>query len=260
MHKHTLHDRQWQAPWQRRGKKIRIPGYAWKAQWFNTMVLLTRKQKTGAGCYTEGGSDIARFSDWHDGSIRIGLMTQYGTSSGNNEDEVSRSSHSVKGYSAGIYSTWFGHNDPQTGPYIDTWLMHGQFDTWLMHGQFDTWLMHGQFDNDVTGQGQHTESYRLHNTTMSIEESGYKLKMTESPTARYYLEPQAQIIYSLYRAKDHITASGSTASGSVASDMSDNSATTQLGVLLYADRLTVRGSALCRQAGPKWPNVDAGVH
>ncbi|MBG6246779.1 MAG: hypothetical protein EKD82_00175 [Candidatus Symbiopectobacterium sp. PLON1] len=29
--------------------------------------------------------------------------------------------------------------------------------------------MHGRFDNDVTGQGQRTESYRSHNTTMSIE-------------------------------------------------------------------------------------------
>ncbi|MGL9734613.1 MAG: autotransporter outer membrane beta-barrel domain-containing protein [Symbiopectobacterium sp.] len=54
------------------------------------------------------GSDIARFSDGHDGSIRVGLMNSiYGTSSGNSEDEVSRSSHSVTGYSAGIYSTWF---------------------------------------------------------------------------------------------------------------------------------------------------------
>lgn len=85
-----------------------------------------------------GGSDIARFSDGHDGSIRVGLMAQYGTSSGNSEDEVSRSSHSVKGYSAGIYSTWFNHNDPQTGPHIDTWLIHGRF------------------ENDVTGQGQRT--------------------------------------------------------------------------------------------------------
>ncbi|MGL9751855.1 MAG: autotransporter outer membrane beta-barrel domain-containing protein [Symbiopectobacterium sp.] len=215
MHKHTLHDRQWQAPGQE-------DSYTW-LRMEGSMVQhdgVDNQETEDRSWVLHGGSDIARFSDGHDGSIRIGLMTQYGTSSGNSEDEVSRSSHSVKGYSAGIYSTWFGHNDPQTGPYIDTWLMHGRF------------------DNDVTGQGQHTESYRSHNTTMSIE-SGYKLKMTESPTARYYLEPQAQIIYSLYRAKDHITASGS-----VASDMSDNSATTRLGVLLYADRLDQNGQTL----------------
>ncbi|MFT8211668.1 MAG: autotransporter outer membrane beta-barrel domain-containing protein [Symbiopectobacterium sp.] len=167
-----------------------------------------------------GGSDIARFSDGYGGSIRVGLMAQYGTSSGNSEDEVSRSSHSVKGYSAGSYSTWFGHGDAQTGPY------------------FDTWLMHGRFDNDVTGQGQRTESYRSRNTTMSIER-GYKLKMAESPTAKYYIEPQAQVIYSLYRAKDHTTASGS-----VASDMSDNNATTRLGVRLYENRLDKHGQTL----------------
>ncbi|MCW2475810.1 autotransporter-associated beta strand repeat-containing protein [Candidatus Symbiopectobacterium sp. NZEC151] len=215
MHKHTLHDRQWQVPGQE-------DSYTW-LRMEGSMVQhdgVDNQETEDRRWVLHGGSDIARFSDGHDGSIRVGLMAQYGTSSGNSEDEVSRSSHSVKGYSAGIYSTWFAHHDPQTGPYIDTWLMHGRF------------------DNDVTGQGQRTESYRSRNTTMSIE-SGYKLKMAESPTARYYLEPQAQIIYSLYRAKDHTTASGS-----VASDMSDNNATTRLGVRFYEDRLDKNGQTL----------------
>ncbi|MCW2477666.1 autotransporter-associated beta strand repeat-containing protein [Candidatus Symbiopectobacterium sp. NZEC135] len=215
MHKHTLHDRQWQVPGQE-------DSYTW-LRMEGSMVQhdgVDSQEAEDRRWVLHGGSDIARFSDGHDGSIRVGLMAQYGTSSGNSEDEVSRSSHSVKSYSAGIYGTWFGHHDPQTGPYIDTWLMHGRF------------------DNDVTGQGQRTESYRSRNTTMSIE-SGYKLKVAESPTARYYLEPQAQIIYALYRAKDHTTASGS-----VASDMSDNSATTRLGVRLYEDRLDPNGQTL----------------
>ncbi|QZN94506.1 autotransporter-associated beta strand repeat-containing protein [Symbiopectobacterium purcellii] len=204
MHRHTLRDRQWQVPGQE-------DSYTW-LRMEGSMVQhdgVDSQETEDRRWVLHGGSDIARFSDRHGGSIRVGMMAQYGTSSGNSEDEVSRSSHSLKGYSAGLYGTWFGQSDPQTGPYIDTWVMHGRF------------------DNDVTGQGQRTESYRSRNTTMSIE-SGYKFKMAESPTARYYLEPQAEIIYSLYRAKDHTTASGS-----VVSDMSDNSATTRLGVRFY---------------------------
>ncbi|MBG6246778.1 MAG: autotransporter outer membrane beta-barrel domain-containing protein [Candidatus Symbiopectobacterium sp. PLON1] len=113
MHKHTLRDRQWQVPGQE-------DSYTW-LRMDGSMVQhdgVDNQETEDRRWVLHGGSDIARFSDGHDGSIRVGLMAQYGTSSGNSEDEVSRSSHSVKGYSAGSYSTWLGHHDPQTGPYI----------------------------------------------------------------------------------------------------------------------------------------------
>ncbi|WP_299998545.1 autotransporter outer membrane beta-barrel domain-containing protein [uncultured Cedecea sp.] len=215
MHRHTLHDRQWQVPDQEDSPTwLRMEGAIVHHDGADEQKTEDRRW------VLHGGRDIVRFNDIYGGGSRIGLMAQYGTSSGSSDDDVSSSSHSVRGYSAGIYASWFGHNDLRSGPYIDTWLMHGLF------------------YNDVTGQRQRTENYRAQNTTVSLE-SGYKFKMAESSSAGYYIEPQAQILHDRYRAKNH-----QMLGGGLVSDMSGNNVTTRLGARFYEDRFDKYGQTV----------------
>ncbi len=65
----------------------------------------------------------------------------------------------------------------------------------------DSWLQYGWYRNDVTGEGQRTDSYDSQLLTMSLE-GGYTFALDASDQWR--LTPQAQIVYGHYRA-DRVT-------------------------------------------------------
>lgn len=211
---HSLHDRQWQVP----GME---DSYSWLRMEGTAIQYDENGQTSDDNLFIlHGGSDIARFSDGHDGSLRVGVMGEFATSSGTTKADLGKTDHSVQGYSGGAYTTWYGNHDIQIGPYVDSWLLYGKF------------------DNSVASQGQPTENYRSRAMTTSIE-SGYSFKLSDTPTVRFYLEPQAQLIYSDYRADDHTLAGGSQIT-----DLSGDGITTRLGVRLNEVRLDDKGQAM----------------
>jgi autotransporter family porin len=213
MQVHTLHERQSQAPGVAVDQKAASESNGW------LRIANTHSDRTGAGdqdlsdtiSLIHGGADLLRWSDGGDGSIRLGAMGMYGKSD-NRADNGSLSAHgSVEGYSVGMYATWYGHADTQTGPYVDSWVMYGTF------------------DNEVKGQGLATESYDSSNTSASLE-TGYSFPVYADQNTKLYIEPQGQLIQSNYHGDSHTESNGTVVSG-----QSESGLTTRLGVRLHAD-------------------------
>ncbi|WP_284208208.1 autotransporter outer membrane beta-barrel domain-containing protein, partial [Chitiniphilus shinanonensis] len=152
------------------------------------------------------GSDLLRVSDGGQGSVRLGVMGAFGRSEGKSEGGYSTARSSVQGYSGGVYGTWFGQEDARTGPYVDSWVMFGSY------------------RNRVDGDGLPTEHYRSRELSTSLE-GGYAWSFEGTAGARYLVVPQAQVIWSDYRASDHTEQTGT-----VVREISDRTVTTRVGL------------------------------
>jgi outer membrane autotransporter protein len=141
-------------------------------------------------------------SDGKDGSYQVGVMGASGASSNSSHNDSVSAKGKVTGYSAGVYGTWYGHQDSHTGPYVDTWMMFGRF------------------ENEVKGQGLKEEHYQSHNLSTSVE-AGYAVPLGDG---KNIVVPQAQVIYSGSRAHTHVEENGTQISGLGSSDF-----TTRLG-------------------------------
>ncbi|MNJ20211.1 Outer membrane protein IcsA autotransporter precursor [compost metagenome] len=214
MQVHTLHDRQSQASeTQGQDQSDTSDGNGF------LRVVKKSSDRTGAGhqdlsdttTLIHGGGDLLRLSDSADGSIRLGVMGAQHSSDNRADNGSVKAKGSVNGYSIGVYGTWYGHSDIQTGPYVDSWIMYGKF------------------DNTVKGHGLASESYDSSNLSASLE-AGYSLPVYESKHTQLYIEPQAQVIKSNYRADSHKERNGTVLSG-----QADTSVTTRLGVRLHAE-------------------------
>ncbi|WP_427308493.1 autotransporter-associated beta strand repeat-containing protein [Cupriavidus sp. H39] len=209
---HTLHERQSQAPGMQ-GPNLNdvTDPNAW------VRVVGKTSNRTGAGgmdlsdtsYLVHAGGDVARFNLGDSGSLRVGAMGAYGSSNNRADNGKLGARGSVEGYSAGVYGTWYGNQDVLSGPYVDSWVMYGKF------------------NNTVSGQGLPTERYKSSNLAASLE-GGYSFPILESENTRMFIEPQAQIIVSNYRANDHTEHNGTVVSG-----QSGTSVTTRVGVRLH---------------------------
>jgi autotransporter family porin len=115
----------------------------------------------------------------------------------------------VDGYSVGIYGTWFADASKPTGWYVDTWAQYG-------------W-----YRNTVQGQSLLGESYNSKNWMASVE-TGYAFDIGHSSKSAWYIEPEAQLIYSNYHAPTHVEANGT-----VVRVTQGGGVTTRLGARLY---------------------------
>ena len=211
---HSLHERQGQAPGL-------ISNNLNQGSDANVWVRLVGKTSGRSGAdgmdlsdtsyLVHAGGDVLRMKGGRDGSVRVGVMAAYG--SGNNQASNGRLSSrgTVDGYNAGLYGTWYGNRDILSGPYVDSWLMFGTF------------------QNKVSGQGLPTERYNARNLAASLE-GGYSFPIHDDGTNRMFLEPQAQVIVSNYRADVHTEQNGTVVSG-----QSGTSVTTRLGLRLHSD-------------------------
>ncbi|WP_211444676.1 autotransporter outer membrane beta-barrel domain-containing protein [Collimonas humicola] len=214
MFTHTLHDRQGQGAGATAQTGVpAVDGNAW--------VRVEGSQNRGdgvgglrienSGSLIHGGADVFRFSDGGEGSVRIGAMAGYGSnttrSTGRILGQDVTASGKVEGYGVGLYGTWYGNRDTSTGPYADAWINYGAF------------------SNTVGGAGTQSDSYRSHVMSASLE-GGYAFSLFDNGQSKVSIVPQAQVIYSNYRAPDH------TANGTMISGLSGNSVMTRLGVRL----------------------------
>ncbi|EEQ6058318.1 autotransporter outer membrane beta-barrel domain-containing protein [Escherichia coli] len=143
----------------------------------------------GADLFTGGFTD----SD----SWRLGVMAGYARDYNSTHSSMSdyRSKGSVRGYSAGLYATWFADDISKKGAYIDAWAQY-------------SW-----FKNSVKGDELAYESYSAKGATVSLE-AGYGFALNKSfglEAAKYtwIFQPQAQAIWMGVDHNAHTEANGS---------------------------------------------------
>ncbi|WP_118805428.1 autotransporter outer membrane beta-barrel domain-containing protein [Haemophilus haemolyticus] len=116
------------------------------------------------------------------GNVLAGLMAgyaKYQSTAVNHETGIVANGR-VKGYSLGVYGTWYQNNEDHTGAYIDSWLNYN-------------W-----FKNRVSGN-KFREEYGSRGLTASIE-AGYNFLVSDKTAAngnqyRVYIQPQLQTRY-----------------------------------------------------------------
>ncbi|MGT3950753.1 autotransporter outer membrane beta-barrel domain-containing protein [Escherichia coli] len=128
------------------------------------------------------GGDLAQWSRNGDDSWHLGIMAGYG--SDNNSTESARTGYhskgSVKGYTTGLYGTWY-EDETHKGAYVDAWAGY-------------SW-----FDNYIKGYGLSGESWKSNGFTASLE-TGYVWKAGEFTGSKgslneWYVQPQTQVIW-----------------------------------------------------------------
>ncbi len=194
---HTLH--------QRDDRSLRteaagpLDGAVWlRAEGQMTSMSGSNRSVSGNGRLIHAGADLLRFDDGRGGSIRAGAMGMYGSQTNWStrplwnaiEHRVMNATArgSVSGYNVGLYGTWYGNRDILTGPYVDAWFMYGAY------------------ANSVGGSLA-ADSYRSRTVTGSLE-TGYSFGFYERGDTRFFVEPEAQLVVSDYRADAHGTAGG----------------------------------------------------
>lgn len=139
------------------------------------------------------GGDLGKWSFDGSDSLHIGALAGYGNAQSNTDSKVTgyRSKGQVNGYSLGVYGTWYQNAEAQTGAYVDSWAQY-------------SW-----FNNSVKGDDLPQESYKSKGVSASLE-SGYSWKLGEdSRKNSYFIEPNAQVIWSNIQA-DSLTESNGT--------------------------------------------------
>lgn len=143
------------------------------------------------------GADLLTGGFTDSDSWRLGVMAGYARDSNSTHSSVSdyRSKGSVRGYSAGLYATWFADDISKKGAYIDAWAQY-------------SW-----FKNSVKGDELAYESYSAKGATVSLE-AGYGFALNKSfglEAAKYtwIFQPQAQAIWMGVDHNAHTEANGS---------------------------------------------------
>nr|WP_249516445.1 autotransporter outer membrane beta-barrel domain-containing protein [Escherichia coli] len=122
-----------------------------------------------------------------------------------------RSKGNVKGYSTGLYATWYADDETRNGAYLDTWAQY-------------SW-----FDNQVNGDGLQSESYKSKGLTASLE-GGYTWKAgqfvgSNDGINEWFVQPQAQMVWMDVKADEHQDSNGNRVES-----LGDGNVRTRLGV------------------------------
>ena len=205
MFQHSLNDRL--------GGRVPHPGELQRGAWARTSQQqqhyglqggqLKLKSQTSV---TQAGSDL-----YGNDSTRVGLMLGHGrTSSQSLSLETGYGAQGrVDGSALGVYASWLQPSEDQSGLYLDGWLQ------WARYRQ------------EVHGDALEVERYTAHGRLASLE-AGYALPLQLGEMTTLYVEPQLQLTYNGYRAREHVERNGT----AVAVDGAGGLAT-RVGVRLY---------------------------
>jgi len=159
----------------------------------NTSTDSSGQLKTQTNRYVlQIGGELGKWSFDGNDSLSFGAMAGYGNAQSNTDSKVTghRSKGQVNGYSVGLYSTWYQNAATQTGMYLDSWAQY-------------SW-----FNNSVKGDDLPQESYKSKGVSASVE-SGYRWKVGEdSAKNSYFIEPNAQFVWSNIKADDLTESNG----------------------------------------------------
>ncbi len=155
----------------------------------------------------------------HDDRYQWGVMATYATASNRLKSAVvaDTAKGDVSGVLLGLYGTWYQNEDHMNGWYADSWLQYG-------------W-----FNNTVRGSKIASESYHYNGVAASLE-LGRTIKLNKNDSdkyaAKYYLQPQGQIIWGSLNGLSH-----QESNGTVVSSHGDNTLQSRLGVKLLRTQL-----------------------
>ncbi|WP_105878317.1 autotransporter outer membrane beta-barrel domain-containing protein, partial [Haemophilus influenzae] len=159
-----------------------------QAVWLRTIRSTHNQQLIGGESRLQGvrngvqlGGNLYHKQTPH-GNVLAGLMAgyaKYQSTAVNHETDIVVNGQ-VKGYSLGVYGTWYQNNENHTGAYVDSWLNYN-------------W-----FKNRVSGN-KFREEYGSRGLTASIE-AGYNFlvldkTVTNGNQYRVYIQPQLQMRY-----------------------------------------------------------------
>jgi outer membrane autotransporter protein len=144
------------------------------------------KEKTNRSTIQIGHA-IASWNKEGRGRWQVGIMggAGYSKTDANAHNNNSDAYGKVRGYSFGVYGTWFADTIQDQGAYADTWLLYGRY------------------RNHIKGDKLAQETYNSHSLTASIE-AGYTIILNPEAARQWTLTPQAQFIYTDYDSKDLI--------------------------------------------------------
>lgn len=130
------------------------------------------------------GGDLHVWTLNNGGYFHLGLMAGYGDfkDTSKSRSTGTKADGKVKGYSTGIYGTYFANQDTNIGLYADLWSQMG-------------W-----YRNEISGQAQiGTKKYNSTVWSNSIE-LGYGFTFAKSGEYEWLVTPQAQLTYNYYDA------------------------------------------------------------
>ncbi len=185
----TLHDRLGELDHTERGRDGNEHRGAWarlQRDQLDTSSATGRQVEasTHSSVYQPGG-ELGRW-DAGDRRWHWGAMGGYGQAS-------TRALSTISGYAArgrvgacnaGLYATWYQSASQATGAYLDGWVMYGRA------------------RHRVHGDALRLECYDSSTWTTSIE-GGYAIEWVSGREKTWYIEPQAQLIYSHCAGGDH---------------------------------------------------------
>ncbi|MFD1260014.1 autotransporter family protein [Entomomonas asaccharolytica] len=170
---HSFHDRQQMLDNQYQSSWLRVNYNRGKSRAANQITNRTDQY------LVQLGTDLYQKDNFH-----FGVMGGYVASDINAHSRLQAidAKAKSKGYSAGIYGTWYDQTNDQGGLYVDSYALYN-------------W-----FDNKVNGHGQPEEKFKTRGYTLSAE-TGYGFIIKHSAKTEWQLEPQAQLIYNNFRSK-----------------------------------------------------------
>ncbi|WP_342622857.1 autotransporter outer membrane beta-barrel domain-containing protein [Pseudomonas alkylphenolica] len=138
------------------------------------------------------GSDLAGGMSEHGGSWRAGAFAGYGYNHGTTTSQITghQAGSQVKGYSTGVYGTWYASGSSEQGLYADAVLQY-------------SW-----FHNQVSGEGIAKETYNAQGVSTSLE-TGYVFRNALNARDAWYLQPKVKVFWSGVTPDDHKEDNGS---------------------------------------------------
>ncbi|WP_409261392.1 autotransporter outer membrane beta-barrel domain-containing protein [Pseudomonas putida] len=132
------------------------------------------------------GADLAGGMTRDGGAWRAGAFAGYGYSHGTTTSQLTNhhAGSQVKGYTTGVYGTWYADGNSEQGLYTDAVLQY-------------SW-----FDAQVTGEDVTKESYSASGVSTSLE-AGYVMRNALDNGSAWYLQPKAKVFWSGVTPDDH---------------------------------------------------------
>lgn len=128
------------------------------------------------------GNDLYVWTLHNGGYIHLGMMGGYGDAKNRNRSDSTgtKTEGKVKGYTVGLYGTYFANQDTSLGLYLDLWSQMG-------------W-----YRNEITGKAQ-IGSKKYNSTVWSNSiESGYGISIVTNSEYQLLATPQVQLTYNNY--------------------------------------------------------------
>ncbi|WP_447595834.1 autotransporter family protein [Stenotrophomonas rhizophila] len=134
----------------------------------------------------------------------------------------------VEGQSMGVYGSWLQDPSTTTGLYVDAWANHARY------------------KNSVQGDALTKERYDSKTSSASVE-AGYGFQVADGERMALFVEPQAQLRYTRFKADNHVEANGTVIDGGDADGL-----TSRVGMRVFGHGNTEAGNRVQPFVSVNW--------